>query len=285
MLGRIVGEHISVRTELDPALRPILVDPDQMEQVLLNLAVNARDAMPHGGKLSIQTKHDENRESVRPPSAGTPDQNWAVLSISDTGCGIPQRDIPRILEPFFTTKETSKGTGLGLAVVRGIIAQHGGEIRVESEVGRGTTFQIRFPAAVMAGVPKEERARPPLERGRETLLVVEDEPGVLRLIDKILKQLGYTVFCAASADEAVELLNGTARPVDLILTDVVLPGMPVSRFIDYLRAHEPGVKLALMTGHLEEATFLPDFGADGTVLLRKPFTPAALATTIRQVLD
>ena len=137
----------------------------------------------------------------------------------------------------------------------------------------------------IANLNEQERLRLALERGRETLLVVEDEPGVRRLIEKILKQLGYTVLCAASADEAVDFLKGTIRPVDLILTDVVLPGMPVSRFIDYLRVHEPSVKLAFMTGHFEEAKFLPNLGADGTLLLRKPFTPAVLAKTIREILD
>jgi len=286
MLHRIIGENIELTTLLDPDVAHVKADPSQIQQVLMNLAVNARDAIPDFGRLSITTRNVVLEEAdVRPWSSLKPG-GYVLLCVADTGQGIPAETLQHIFEPFFTTKEKGQGTGLGLSTVHGIIRQHGGDIAVQSEPGRGATFRVYLPRAsesVQEG--PSEAAGHGGARGHEAILVVEDEPTVRFLAGQILRRHGYEVLEAESAEDALRLIEEEGVAVDLLLSDVVLPQMSGPELYERSAALRPGLRVLYMTGYTDRA-----IGEDGTLhqrgaLIRKPISVASLTEKIREVLD
>ncbi|HWA57435.1 MAG TPA: PAS domain S-box protein [Gemmatimonadales bacterium] len=290
MLRRLLGEDILLETRFAPALPPILADPGMMEQVLMNLAINARDAMPGGGRLAIALEPTSRQRDPALAERGTApqDQRYVCLTVSDTGCGIAPEALPRIFEPFFTTKEVGQGTGLGLATVFGIVEQHHGWIEVDSAVGAGTTFRVFLPAAQAGGAapgasPGGVEASP---RGHETVLLVEDETAVRSSSRSALTRLGYEVLEAESAEQALAVWETEASRIALLVTDLVMPGgMSGRQLAAKLLARRPALPVLYITGYspdLVEETF----GADHRVqVLQKPFGAAALAVAVRRTLD
>ncbi len=287
MLQRILGEDVLLRAEFAPELPLIHADTGMIEQVLLNLAVNSRDAMPGGGRLTIATSVKELRaEDLRSnPEAAI--GRMVHLAVTDTGSGIPPEVLPRIFEPFYTTKEVGKGTGLGLATVYGIVQQHRGEISVASEVGNGTTFHIYLPA--VAGMKVDTGTRPraaSLPRGTETILVVEDEVAVRLLVTDLLQRCGYKIFSAPSGAAALEVWNEHRDKIQLLLTDMVMPdGMSGRQLADALRVERPDLKVIYTSGYSPEATGQGKDLPPNTRFLQKPFDPFRLTGTIRTLLD
>ncbi len=284
MLGRLIGEHIRLVPQLDPSLGSIKGDPGQVEQVLVNLVVNARDAMPDGGTLTIRTQNAD----VEPANArlhfGAPPGRYVVLSVADTGVGIDPEIQKRIFEPFFTTKEKPHGTGLGLATVYGIVRQSGGHVFVASDPGRGATFLIYLPR-VEAGVDAEEAPAPAAPgRGSETILLVEDEAPVRDLTRRCLLQRGYSVIPACNAEDALEVLARHSGRVDLLLTDVVMPGASGPELARRLTADRPDLHVLFVSGYPDDS---PEAGMlePGIAFLQKPFTADTLARKVRAVLD
>jgi hypothetical protein len=274
MLQRIIGEHIELRIESAGPLARVRADRGQLEQVLLNLAVNARDAMTgRGGKLTIATR-----------TVVTSDRASAVeLSVSDTGAGMTDDVRERAFEPFFTTKEPGKGTGLGLSTVYGIVNQSGGTIRVDSAPGRGTSFTIALPASEMVGGGEAQTSdEGELPRGTETVLIVEDAEDVRILARRTLQERGYTVLVARDAQEAIEIAG--ARPVDLLLTDIVMPRSSGPQLVAKYSSMKDRPLVVYMSGYADDA--LSQYELDPTVVfVRKPFTPSTLARVIRSALD
>ncbi len=287
MLRRLIGEDlIQLCTVLDPHAGQVKADPGQIEQVVMNLAVNAHDAMPTGGTLTIETRDVQIAEY---PGRDAPPVNpgsYVMLVVRDTGCGMDEETQSHLFEPFFTTKEKGKGTGLGLSTVYGIVKQCGGHITVESKLGHGTTFTIFFPRADETAETTEAGAMASGEsRGKETVLVVEDEPGVRGLVHNTLKLHGYTVLEARHGIEA--LLTGAKHmgPIHLLLTDVVMPQMSGPEVAERLAAARPGLKVLYMSGYPDHPIFSRTGGALHAAFLPKPFTPNALARKVREVLD
>jgi nitrogen-specific signal transduction histidine kinase/CheY-like chemotaxis protein len=285
MLGRIIGEDIELETRL-AARGCVRADVSQLEQVLLNLAVNARDAMPEGGKLLIETEDAEVRadgEVHRPGRGPMPRGSYVLLAVSDTGIGMDRRALSHIFEPFFTTKEAGKGTGLGLATVYGIVKQSEGFIWVSSEPGRGARFEVYLPR--VAGEPEGPRAAPPseLEGGSETVLLVEDEEGVRCIVSEMLEWYGYEVLRANGASEAVALARNHEGPIHLLLTDVVMPRLSGRALRDEISTHRPQIPVLYISGYAGEDR-TRELLKDGAAFLAKPFTAAALAQKVREVL-
>ncbi|HTC35580.1 MAG TPA: PAS domain S-box protein [Bryobacteraceae bacterium] len=285
MLHRLIGEDVQFSTVLGPAISPVKVDPGQIEQVIINLAVNARDAMPKGGKLSIETSDSELDESYAQlhPEART--GRFVLLAISDTGCGIPPEVRARIFEPFFTTKSVGKGTGLGLAVVHGIIKQSGGNIDVYSEVGIGTTIRIYLPAVQQkaAALPGDGAELP--SQGVETILLVEDEDSVRELATVILRECGYTVMTAPEGLAALQLMSTCREKIDLLVTDVVMPQMGGRELAQTLLGQHPELNVLFMSGYTDDAVVRHGVLQANANFLQKPFTPSSLAKKVREVLD
>ena len=286
MLRRLIGEDIDLVTKLDPDLSQTKVDPGQVEQVIMNLVVNSRDAMPEGGKLTIETANAElDANYVRRHAMAAPGR-FVMLAVSDTGCGMDAETQSHIFEPFFTTKEMGKGTGLGLATVYGIVKQIGGEIWVYSEPGRGTTFKIYFPQ-----VEEAERAvQPPKvasasQQGSETILVVEDEEAVRSLVQRVLESNGYAVLTASNAEEAAQMCDRQERTINLLLTDVVMPGMSGRKLARHLGFSRQGMKVLYMSGYSDNAIVHQGVLDPGTAFLQKPFTPDSILRKVREVLD
>jgi len=282
MLRRLIGEQIQVETILAPDRHAVKVDPSQMDQVLLNLAINARDAMPQGGRLTIELR---NTAWPGPEGQASP---HVLLSVTDSGTGMTPEVQARIFEPFFTTKGPGSGTGLGLAVVQGIVKQSSGHISVISEVGVGSTFNIYLPAVRDAAAPRaESNDNPPLTpaRGGETILLVEDEPDVLNLTALALERFGYSVLTAASGRDALDLLALHADGIALLLTDVVMPDMSGRELAETLRARLPALRVLFMSGYTDNAVLRLSFHSASVAFLQKPFTPQALARKVREVLD
>ncbi len=285
MLRRIIGEDVKLELRLDPGLGNVRADPAQLEQVVMNLVVNARDAMPRGGALGIATFHAELDEGALRSYPGGRPGTYVVLEVSDTGQGIDPAILPRIFEPFFTTKGPGKGTGLGLSTVYGIVKQSGGFIDVRSQPGRGATFRVHLPR--VAGEPAVAEAASSLEPagGTETVLVVEDDAAVRRLVHRVLEPAGYTVLSAPSGPEALRLHERHGGPLDLLLTDVVLPSMDGVAVAERFRALHPGLRILFMSGYPAHAptdlgVFRPDLA-----FLHKPFTAAGLLRKVRERLD
>ena len=287
MLRRIIGEDIELITLLNEDLGRVKVDPGQIEQMILNLAVNARDAMPSGGKLIIETKNVEIDVEYVAAHIGLTPGRYVRLSVSDNGVGMSQEIIEKAFEPFFTTKETGKGTGLGLATVYGIVKQSGGNIQVYSEPGFGTTFNIYLPRVeenLDALDLREESDLSP--KGSETVLLVEDESSVRNLAYRILCQQGYTVLEAANGDEALRIAQeSNGKEIDLLLTDVVMPRMSGKDLADRLKTLKPELKVLFTSGYTDDAIVHHGVLNPGTHFLHKPFSPKALSLKVREVLD
>ena len=288
MLQRLIGENIALKVKRPETLRPVLADAAMMEQILLNLVVNARDAMPDGGELVVETLLVEADEAYvqRQPQArpGT----FVSLKVSDTGCGMDGATISRIFEPFFTTKEPGKGTGLGLATVYGIVQQHFGWIELESTVGRGTTFSILLPAQEGEAAAPESRpeSTEALRGGTETILVVEDEPLLRELARSVLTDQGYSVLEAASGLEAMVLWRLHHDRIDLLLTDMVMPGGLTGRELgDRLRRDRPYLKIIFSSGYSEDVAGMDFAPNQGSGFLPKPYSPTKLACLVRKCLD
>ncbi|WP_439628304.1 response regulator [Gemmata sp.] len=284
LLTRLIGEDVRVATVLRPGVGRIRVDPGQFEQVVINLAVNARDAMPAGGRLTIETANLDLTREGTPGDWGAPPGAYVALLVSDTGCGMPAEVQARVFEPFFTTKELGKGTGLGLSTVFGIVRQSGGFIDVSSEVGVGTRFRILFPAVTddVGPVPVRDAPAP---RGSETVLLVEDEAGVRGLARLALESQGYRVLTAASGAEALRLLATNGDGVDLIVTDVVMPEMSGRELVEQVRRLRASVRVLYMSGYTDDAVVRHGIIGEVDAFLQKPFSPPALVRKVREVLD
>jgi PAS domain S-box-containing protein len=286
MLRRLIGEDIDPVTLLEPSLGQVKADPGQIEQVILNLAVNARDAMPQGGKLTIETANVYlDNQYARRHTAIQPGQ-YVMLAVSDTGCGIDPETQVRMFEPFFTTKEPGKGTGLGLSTVYGIVRQSGGHLWVYSEVGKGTTMKIYLPR-VDAGAERDEACSVPTElpQGRGTVLLTEDEEQVRQMIRIILEMGGYRVLEAPGGAEALALYEQHEGQIDLIMTDVVMPGMSGRELAQSLETLHPGIRVLYMSGYTDDAIVRHGLLDQEITFLQKPFTPEALMRKVREVLD
>ncbi|GEM_PF-1116670 len=276
LLRPVMGERIRLETDLASELHCVTADPNQLEQVVMNLAANARDAMPEGGEFRIRTAL-----VGAPDGAGS--GRWVRIQISDTGCGMSQIVVQHVFEPFFTTKGAGKGTGLGLSTVYGIIQQNHGTIQVTSSPGSGTTFEILLPAS-----SESEEAKPAASpggslRGTETILVAEDEAGVRELVCETLQEYGYTVLQAADGSEALRVMEAHGR-IDALLTDVIMPVMGGPELVKRVRSLAPGTKVIYMSGYTDDTLALYGLPQPGTAFLQKPFAPAALAEKLRQVL-
>ncbi len=286
LLRRLLGEDVELRVVLASDLAAVKVDPSQLEQVVLNLAVNARDAMPNGGKLTIETQNVElNQEYVRGHLSAQPG-SYVMLAVSDTGVGMDAATQARIFEPFFTTKEKGKGTGLGLATVYGIVKQSGGWIWVYSEPGHGTTFKVYFPRVAEVAAPAAPTPAPPASvRGSETVLLVEDEEMILKLVHKVLQANGYTVLVAASGGDAERVAGQHDGPIHLLMTDVVLPGLNGREVARRLEATRPGIRVLYLSGYTDDAIVHHGVLEPGVAFLQKPFSPTVLGRKVREVLD
>jgi PAS domain S-box-containing protein len=279
LLRRTLREDIVLLTSLEEPLWPVWCDPIQIEQVLLNLAVNARDAMPSGGTLTIETHNVPDRDH----GAGQA-HDWVQLVVRDTGVGIPAAVQEHLFEPFFTTKPKGQGTGLGLATVHGIVSQNRGQIAVESQPGRGTTFELRFPRTDRQSAPTPSTRAPPV-RGTETVLVVEDDPQVRNVTVHALGGAGYRVLHACNADEARALLRGRIEALQLLITDIVMPGESGRSLATELRRDRAELPVLYVSGYANEALTPDDVNAPFTLFLPKPFTPSSLLEHVRRLLD
>jgi signal transduction histidine kinase/CheY-like chemotaxis protein len=282
MLRRLIKENIQFSFVLDPQLDRVKADPGQVEQIVLNLVVNARDAMPHGGTLRIQTKNVEKSNS--PAAPGVSPSRFVLLEVTDTGTGMDQQTQAHIFEPFFTTKAVGKGTGLGLATVYGIVKQSGGHIEVQSAPGRGSSFQIYLPAEAQAAAalePGKDAAEPAFSG--ETILVVEDAAPLRDLVCQALSVSGCTVLSAPEAQEALRILSQQKGVIDLLITDVIMPGMNGPALAKQVRAMRPETKILYMTGYSGEFV-RSDMLIPGVSFIQKPFTPGDLRRKIRKML-
>ena len=285
MLARLIGEHIRFETVLDPELGSVRADPGQVEQVIVNLVVNARDAMPEGGMLTVRTGNADITAPSSRDHGGVAPGRYIVISVRDTGVGIEPETQKRIFEPFFTTKEKPHGTGLGLATVYGIVSQSGGHIFVASEPGRGSTFAIYLPRVDEAVSAATAASAPAIHRGSETILLVEDEAAVRGLTLRCLQASGYTVLQAASAEEALPIAAAHAGRLDLLLTDVIMPGASGPELARRLLEKRPGTRVLYVSGYTDASMASPGALDDGAYFLQKPFTPESLARKVREVLD
>ena len=282
MLTRVIGGHVHLTTRLDPALPSVEADPGQFEQVLVNLAINARDAMPDGGTLHISTGVFDVAQAYNQMPPG----RYVEITVTDSGSGMAPDILQHIFEPFFTTKGTG-GTGLGLASVYGIVKQTGGFIWCRSTPGEGTTFTIYLrPAKGAAIAPQAPDAMTaPVAGGTETVLVVDDERGVRLLLTQILKNRGYTVIPAADAKTALEALSAPDQQIDLVVSDIVMQGMSGTRLVEEIQLRWPTMKLLLVSGYSRGVALPPGSGAGKVPLLGKPFTPKRLEAIVRDILD
>jgi two-component system, cell cycle sensor histidine kinase and response regulator CckA len=285
LLRPLIGEDIEVFTTLDPSAGCTRADAGQVEQVIMNLVVNARDAMPNGGKLSLRTANVTLDSSYRPENTFIKHGPYIMLSISDTGHGMDRETQARIFEPFFTTKEKGKGTGLGLSTVYGIIKQTGGYIFVQSELGRGTVFNIYLPRAEeVCDSPSLLPAIVTVSGGSETILLVEDEDSVRQLVRETLEAGGYRVLEAANGHAAITLAAHHSEPIDLIITDVVMPGLSGHELIHQLIPSRPNAKILYLSGYTEDAVLTPATPGLARAFLQKPFTLQTLSRKVREVL-
>jgi two-component system cell cycle sensor histidine kinase/response regulator CckA len=286
LLRRVIGEDIDLVTLSDPEVGSVKADPGQITQLLLNLAVNARDAMPTGGRLTIEIRNVYVDSSYAQAHVEVRPGPYVLLAVSDTGCGIPPDVLPRIWEPFFTTKEVGKGTGLGLAVVHGVVKQAGGHIQVYSEPGRGATFKVYLPQ--VRERPSSGKSLPGLKvmpHGTETVLLVEDEEAVRRLARHVLAGCGYTVLEAGDGAEALRIAEQHPGQIDLLVTDVVMPRLGGRKLAGHLAGSHPGLKILFLSGYTDDAVVRHGILEAEVPFLQKPYSPAVLAQKVREVLD
>ena len=286
MLRRLIGEDVALKTRLQPNLGAIKADPGQLEQILMNLAVNARDAMPQGGELTFETENVDIHETY--PGLGgvqVHSGGYVRLTVADTGQGIDEENRSRIFEPFFTTKEKGKGTGLGLSTVYGIVKQSGGYIWVESEPGKGTSFMVYFPQVDSAPEQLRPHTTASATGGGETILVVEDDSNLLKLASSILKRGGYDVLTAGNGVEALKLLEAHPQTIHLLVTDVVMPGMSGRVLSDRMRTLHSAIRVLYTSGYTDDAIVHHNVLEGGIHLLEKPYSQNALLGAVRRVLD
>jgi signal transduction histidine kinase/CheY-like chemotaxis protein len=285
MLRRVIGEHIELETVLSPGIGGVKADAGQLEQVIMNLAVNARDAMSEGGKLSIRTSNVDVRRSSRVHADVRPG-SYVKLTVADTGKGMDAEIMVHLFEPFYTSKETGKGTGLGLSTVYGIVKQSGGEIVVESEPGRGAIFNIYLPRItdLTQRTPTTQGERS-VRAGTETILLVEDEIGVRQLVREMLHRLGYKIHEASSGADAVRIFAQHQNTIDLLLTDVIMPQMSGRDLAERLKALQPSLKVLYISGYTDDMLAHHGVLESNVYLLQKPFAPDELAKKLREVLD
>lgn len=287
MLRRVIGEDIELTTVLTDDLGRIKTDPAQIEQVILNLAVNARDAMPSGGKLTLETTNVELDKDYAHTHISVAPGRYVMLSVSDTGCGMTPEVKERIFEPFFTTKGQGKGTGLGLSTVYGIVKQSGGNIWVYSEPGEGTTFKIYIPRVEeeIDALPSQEEILD-LPKGNETVLLVEDDPSVWNLADRFLRGQGYKVLGATNGNEAIQIAQEHLKEkIHLLLTDMVMPQMGGKELVGRFKSLHPEIKVLFISGYTDSAITHHGLSEPDTALLQKPFSLTSLAIKVREVLD
>ncbi len=285
-LRRLMGAEIELSIRLDINPGRVKADPGQIEQVLMNLAINARDAMPNGGKLTVETSRAELDETYAHGRSGIKPGPYVVMMVSDNGVGMTSATKERLFEPFFSTKEAGKGTGLGLATVYGIVKQSGGNIWAYSELDMGTTFKVYLPQTEEAlsregAVESDNNAA----NGKETVLLVEDHPDLRDLLTSMLERYGYTVLSAPNPAKGLETANSYQEPIHLLVSDVMLPGMNGRQFADEMTKSRPGIKVLLMSGYTENIITQQSPLDGGTAFLQKPFTQEVLARRIRQLLD
>ncbi|MFN2533559.1 MAG: ATP-binding protein, partial [Pyrinomonadaceae bacterium] len=286
MLQRIIGENIDLRAALEPSLGSVKADPGQIEQIILNLVVNARDSMPNGGKLTIETDNVYLDEEYVRNHVGAQTGPHVMLAVSDTGLGMDHDTQARIFEPFFTTKGLGKGTGLGLSTVYGIVKQSGGNIWVYSEVGRGTTFKIYLPRFDEGTQEyKRQSVSDELVRGTETILLVEDEEMLRRLARQTLSMYGYHVLEAANGNEAISLAKRYADTIHLLLTDVIMPGLSGREVADKILEMRPEIRVVFMSGYTDDAIVHQGVLEESATFIQKPFLPDSLSRKMREVLD
>ena len=286
MLGRLLGEDVQLSTTLSPSLGTVRADPGQLEQVIVNLCVNARDAMPTGGRLAISTSAVKIKDTVsRHPQAVPPGQ-YSRIAVTDTGCGMTDAVRAKIFEPFFTTKPVGQGTGLGLSTVFGIVEQSGGHITVTTEVGRGTTFEVYLPViATESATPLAAEATTPTPGGRETVLLVEDERSVRKLTAMLLRNAGYRVLEADGGDEAARVYERAGSDVQLLVTDVVMPRESGRELAARLTRVSPGLRVLFMSGYTDDRVMRHGIQSSEVAFIQKPFDVGALLVKIREVLD
>jgi len=285
LLQRLIGENIDLQVVLSPELGRVEADSGQLEQILMNLIVNARDAMPAGGKITIETSQVEIDEEYVAQHPATQTGPHVRLSVTDTGCGMDAKTKARIFEPFFTTKEFGKGTGLGLSIVYGIVKQSGGSVWVYTEPGIGTTFKIYLPCVrslVETSSPIESVEK--IAGGGQTILVVEDEAALLQVTQQSLEEVGYVILAAQNPAEAIHISESHLGPIHLILTDVIMPGMSGAELATYLSARRPEMKVLYVSGYTDHTIVRHGVLEPGLVFLQKPFSPRALARKVSEVL-
>lgn len=287
MLNRLIGEHINLSFDGGAGLPSVPADAGMLEQVLMNLVVNARDAMPKGGQIAITTQCAEFGPADPGVDPNRQPGRFVCLGVADSGCGMDSATLKRVFEPFFTTKEAGKGTGLGLATVHGIVAQHKGWVEVESQVGVGTTFRVYLPAVEPSRKEFSHSTGTELiRRGKETILLVEDEPKVRRLVSGVLRQLGYQVYEAANGPQAMILWRMHSPEVDLLLTDMVMPeGMNGLELTERLKDLKPGLKAIISSGYSAEIAQAGVPSRPGVDYLPKPYEAKTLAAAVRSCLD
>jgi PAS domain S-box-containing protein len=286
MLRRLIGEDISYVSVLSPGLGRVKADPGQIEQVILNLIVNARDAMPQGGKLTVETANVELDDTYVRKHVGAKPGPHVLLAVSDTGHGMDAETQKRVFEPFFTTKEKGKGTGLGLSTVYGIVKQSGGSVWVYSEIGKGTTFKVYLPR-IEEGVDARSSGAVQVDpvRGSETILLVEDDESVRELVRSFLQAGGYAVLTVRDTDAALQICEQRQSPIRLLITDVVMPGMSGRDLAERLTAVNPSTKVLYMSGYTDDAVVRHGVLEPGITFLQKPFSADALLRKVREVLD
>jgi two-component system, cell cycle sensor histidine kinase and response regulator CckA len=285
MLTRLIGEDIDLVVATEPALGAVRVDPGQIEQVIVNLTVNARDAMARGGKLTISTANVHLDEAGTGSAVGLPAGDYVLLTVSDTGSGIDDETLPRIFEPFFTTKEVGKGTGLGLATVYGIVEQSGGMVDVSSRVGRGTTFRVYLPRVEDDASEGRREDLDELPRGSETVLVAEDDAAVRGLVVSVMRGAGYTVLEASNGQQALDTCERYEGEIHLVVTDLVMPALDGRRLAERVASARPGVKVLFISGYAEETLDGFDIEGETVAFLSKPFAPVVLARRVYELLS
>jgi signal transduction histidine kinase len=285
MLSRLIGDNIELVMELDSECGYVLADPGQIEQVIVNLAVNARDAMPDGGRITISTRTVPHHEKTPDWVDGCALGVCESLTVTDTGTGIDKATREHIFEPFFTTKGIGRGTGLGLSTVHGIVKQSGGELHLSSTPGAGSAFTVFLPQVGTAGVVDADSLARRAPSGSETILVVEDQSSLRDLVRKVLQQKEYSVIDARDGDEGVRFAIASASPLDLVITDVVMPGLNARVMVDRIRNRWPGVRVLFMSGYHDDDVMLRKLASTDVEFLQKPFLPSELVEKVRLVLE